>query len=58
MNEISQAIAERTDVTVADLSDELLETDEPLVLRGLASGWPAAQHCTWAATIFVKTSRS
>jgi hypothetical protein len=44
MHAISRSIAERDDVTVADLSDELLESDEPLVLRGLASGWPAVKH--------------
>ncbi len=44
LNEIDQSIAERDDVTVADLSDELLASDQPLVLRGLASGWPAVRH--------------
>ncbi len=43
LNEIDQAIAERNDVTVADLSDELLTSDRPLVLRGLASDWPAVR---------------
>lgn len=43
-HEISQPITERSDVTVADLSDDLLTTDQPLVLRGLASNWPAVKH--------------
>jgi hypothetical protein len=43
-NEISQAIAETHDVTVENLSDELLASDEPLVVRGLASDWPAVKH--------------
>ena len=44
MHEISQAIAERDDITAADLSDELLASDQPLILRGLASDWPAVKH--------------
>ena len=44
LNEINQSIAERSDITVASLSDELLASDEPLVLRGLASDWPAVKH--------------
>ena len=44
LNEISQAIAERDDVTIEDLGDELLESDQPLVLRGLASSWPAVER--------------
>jgi len=44
LNEISQTIAEITDVTAADLSDDLLTSDKPLVLRGLASDWPAVKH--------------
>ncbi len=41
LNEISRSIAEVTDVAAADLSDELLASDEPLVLRGLVPDWPA-----------------
>ncbi|MGB5166762.1 MAG: cupin-like domain-containing protein [Woeseiaceae bacterium] len=44
MHEISQAIAERDDITAADLSDELLASDQPLILRGLASHWPAVKR--------------
>ncbi len=44
VNEISQSIAETSDVTVADLSDELLASDTPLVIRGLAADWPAVGH--------------
>ncbi len=44
LNEISQTIAETHDITVADLSDELLASDQPQVLRGLASDWPAVKH--------------
>ena len=44
MNEIGQMIAERNDVTAADLSDALLGSDQPLVLRGLAADWPAVKH--------------
>ena len=41
LNEISHAITETRDVTAADLSDELLASDEPRVLRGLIRDWPA-----------------
>ena len=44
LNEISQPIAEVGDVDAADLNDDLLGSDHPLVLRGLASGWPAVNH--------------
>jgi len=44
LNEISQTIAETSDITVADLSDDLLASDTPLVIRGLASNWPAVRH--------------
>lgn len=44
LTEISQAIAETHDVTVASLSDELLASDQPQVLRGLARDWPAVNH--------------
>ncbi|MDJ0812248.1 MAG: cupin-like domain-containing protein [Woeseiaceae bacterium] len=44
LHEIDQAIAERSDVTAADLSDELLASGQPLVLRGLASSWAAVRH--------------
>ncbi len=44
LKDISQPIAERADVTAADLSDELLAAEQPLVLRGLASDWPAVAH--------------
>ncbi|MDX1506684.1 MAG: cupin-like domain-containing protein [Woeseiaceae bacterium] len=43
-NDIRQAIAERSDVTSESLGDDLLASDEPLVLRGLASDWPAVKH--------------
>ena len=44
LNDISQTIAETRDITVADLSDDLLASDQPLVIRGLASDWPAVKH--------------
>ena len=44
LNDIGQAIAETSEVTVADLSDELLASDQPLVIRGLAADWPAVRH--------------
>ena len=44
LNEISQTIAETHDITVADLSDDLLTSDQPMVIRGLASHWPAVKH--------------
>ena len=44
LNEISHSIAERDDVKVTDLSDELLASDQPLVIRGLAVDWPAVRH--------------
>ena len=44
LHDIRHEIAERSDVTVADLGDDLLASERPLVLRGLASGWPAVRH--------------
>ncbi len=44
LHAISQAIAETHDISVADLSDELLATEQPLILRGLARDWPAVRH--------------
>ena len=44
LNDISQRIEETSDVTAANLSDELLASDKPLLLRGLASDWPAVKH--------------
>jgi len=44
LNDIDQTIAETSDVTAADLSDDLLASDQPLVIRGLASHWPAVKH--------------
>jgi hypothetical protein len=44
LNEISTAIAETSGLTATDLTDELLASDQPLVLRGLASDWPAVRH--------------
>ena len=44
LNEISQAIAETSDIAVEDLGDETLASDQPLVIRGLVADWPAVQH--------------
>ena len=44
LNDVSHAIAETRDITIADLDDELLASDQPLVLRGLASDWPAVKQ--------------
>lgn len=44
LNEISRTIAETQDVSVADLGDELLASDQPLVIRGLVRDWPAVKH--------------
>lgn len=44
LNEIDQAIEEVTGITAADLTDDLLASDQPLVLRGLAVDWPAVKH--------------
>lgn len=44
LRDISQAIPEVHDITVSDLSDELLASERPQVLRGLASDWPAVKH--------------
>jgi hypothetical protein len=44
LTDISQAIAETDAITVADLSDEILASDQPQVLRGLAADWPAVKH--------------
>ena len=44
LNDIHQSIPEVSDVAAEELSDELLASESPLVLRGLASNWPAVQH--------------
>ena len=44
LNDIERAIAETDEVTAGDLDDELLGSDQPLVLRGLASDWPAVKR--------------
>jgi hypothetical protein len=44
LNEINQEIEEITGITAADLTDDLLASERPLVLRGLASDWPAVRH--------------
>jgi hypothetical protein len=44
LHEISQSIDEITGVTAADLTDDLLASDRPLVLRGLVADWPAVRH--------------
>jgi hypothetical protein len=44
LNDIDQAIEEITGMTAADLTDDLLASDRPLVLRRLASDWPAVRH--------------
>ena len=49
LHDIGQTIAELTDLTAADLGDDLLASDQPLVLRGLASDWPAVRHALESA---------
>ena len=49
LHEIVRTIAEVSDVTAADLGDDLLASDQPLVLRGLASDWPAVKHALESA---------
>lgn len=44
VNEISRTVNETSGVTAADVSDELLASDQPQVLRGLVRDWPAVQH--------------
>lgn len=44
LNEISQPIEEIIGVSAADLSDELLASEKPLVIRGLSADWPAVRH--------------
>jgi Cupin-like domain len=44
LNEIQQAIEEIHGVTAADLTDDLLHADRPLVLRGLVADWPAVRR--------------
>jgi len=46
LHDITRSIAEISDVTAADLDDDLLASDQPLVLRGLASDWPAVRHAS------------
>jgi hypothetical protein len=44
LNDITQSIAETRDISVADLSDDVLASDQPLVVRGIAADWPAVRH--------------
>jgi hypothetical protein len=44
LNEIHQVIEEIRGVTAADLTEDLLQSDRPLVLRGLVADWPAVRH--------------
>jgi len=44
LHEINQAIDEISGVTPAELTDDLLASGQPLVLRGLAAAWPAVRH--------------
>ena len=44
LNDIKQPIDEANDVDAANLSDEMLASDQPLVLRGLVSDWPAVKR--------------
>ncbi len=44
LNEISGTIAETRDVSVAELDDDILASEQPLVIRGLARDWPAVRH--------------
>ncbi|MCH9693535.1 MAG: cupin-like domain-containing protein [Gammaproteobacteria bacterium] len=44
INEISLPVAEAGDITVAELNDELLSSETPLVIRGLTADWPAVKQ--------------
>ena len=44
LNQISQAIDETNAVGIDDLTDELLSSAQPRVLRGLIRDWPAVGH--------------
>ncbi len=44
LNEITQAIEETDEITVDSLSDALLASEKPRVLRGLVSDWPAVKQ--------------
>ena len=43
-HEIGRHVAETGGISVAALDDELLASDQPRVLRGLARDWPAVRH--------------
>ncbi len=43
-HEIEQTVAEADCASVADLTDDLLASDKPLVIRGLVSAWPAVER--------------
>jgi len=44
LTDITQSVAEQDGVTAATLSDDLLVSSEPVVIRGLAADWPAVEH--------------
>lgn len=44
MIEANVSVVERNDCSSSDLSEELLVSDEPVVLRGLAADWPVVRH--------------
>lgn len=43
LNDIDQQVAETTGISASGLSDELLASDQPRVLRGLVRDWPAVK---------------
>jgi Cupin-like domain len=44
LHDISKPIAETSDISAADLSDDVLASEQPLLIRGLVSDWPAVKH--------------
>jgi hypothetical protein len=44
MLEINQAVPELTGISTANVSEELLYSDTPFILRGACAHWPIVQH--------------
>lgn len=43
-NDITRSVAESNDLSASDLSDDLLASDQPQVLRGVVADWPAVRQ--------------
>ncbi len=50
LHEISRPVRELTGITADDIGDDVLTSEQPLVIRGLAANWPAVKQGLESAT--------